>query len=391
MLTLLKNGNVYAPRPLGKADVLIGGARILGIGREINLSCPEVDTDVIDLAGMTVVPGFVDQHVHILGGGGEGGPATMTPEFAAEDALLAGATSVVGCLGADGTSRHVDSLFVRARALECSGLSTYIFTGAYEVPVPTITGSIRTDLVLIDKVIGVGEIAISDHRSSQPTRHELERIAADARMGGLLAGKAGKVHLHVGDGRRGLSMIMDIAETTELPVEQFVPTHVNRSRRLLEEAAALCRAGGFVDLTAMADDDGSATIPAAQAFSTLIELGAPPFRITMSSDGNGSIPRFDRSGRLTGMGVGSVRAVLDSLITMVRDHGIPLERALATITSNVSACYTLKAKGRLDVGADADITVLDKELNVRYVFSMGSLTVKDGMYLSSATQGRMVM
>ena len=52
-------------------------------------------------------------------------------------------------------------------------------------------------------MIGIGELALSDHRSSQPTRDELLRIASDAHVAGMISGKAGIVHLHLGDGERG--------------------------------------------------------------------------------------------------------------------------------------------------------------------------------------------
>ena len=70
-------------------------------------------------------------------------------------------------------------------------------------PPVTFTGSVRDDIVFLDPVIGVGELALSDHRSSQPTQDELLRIASDAHVAGMISGKAGILHLHLGDGERG--------------------------------------------------------------------------------------------------------------------------------------------------------------------------------------------
>ena len=142
----------------------------------------------IDASGKTVLPGFVDGHVHILGGGGEGGPATRAPEISITDIITSGVTTIIGLLGTDGTTRHMESLLAKARGLEIEGITTYILSGSYEIPVVTITKNVRTVLIVIDKVIGAGEIAISDHRSSQPTFQEFSQVAAECRVGGMLGG-----------------------------------------------------------------------------------------------------------------------------------------------------------------------------------------------------------
>ena len=77
---------------------------------------------------------------------------------------------MVGCLGTDGVCRDLKALLAKARSLEEEGISTYIYSGSYEIPVNTITNSCKSDLMLIDKIIGIGEVAISDHRSSQPIK-----------------------------------------------------------------------------------------------------------------------------------------------------------------------------------------------------------------------------
>ena len=110
----------------------------------------------------------------------------------------------------------------KAMQLEEEGISTYMYTGSNQFPIATITGSVRKDVALIPKVIGVGEIAISDHRSSQPGFEELCRVAAEARVGGMIGGKAGLVHLHVGNGRRRLDPVIRMVEETEIPIDQFL-------------------------------------------------------------------------------------------------------------------------------------------------------------------------
>lgn len=152
------------------------------------------------------------------------------------DFVINGITTVVGMRGTDGTSRRQESLFAKIMALETEGLNAYMTTGSYEIPVDTFSGSVRKDIYMMEKVLGTGEIALSDRRSSQPMRAEVERVAADSYVAGLISGKRGFTHFHMGSGHRGLSMLMAIIEETEIPARQFIVTHVNRDRELFEQA-----------------------------------------------------------------------------------------------------------------------------------------------------------
>ena len=163
---LIKNIHVYAPEDVGIKDVLVD-EKIIKIGDNLPV-IEEYDVEVIDGTGKILVPGFIDCHVHILGGGGEGGARTRTPEIMLSDITTAGVTTVVGCLGTDGTTRTMTNLLAKAKGLEEEGISTYVYTGSYQVPVKTLTGSVTDDIILFDKIIGCGEIAISDHLSRFP-------------------------------------------------------------------------------------------------------------------------------------------------------------------------------------------------------------------------------
>ena len=359
-MLLLKNANVYAPEAVGRADILIAAGTVLRV--EPGIELPAKYCEQIDVAGFAAVPGFIDSHVHILGGGGEGGYATRAPELALSDAVRGGITTVVGCLGTDGVTRSSAGLLAKARGLDEEGLSAFIYTGYYAVPVQTMTGSIEGDLLLIDKVIGVGEIAVSDHRSTQPTFDELARVAAEARRGGILSGKAGVVNVHVGDGRRGLSLLRRIVEETEIPITQFVPTHINRNPSLFQEGIEYAKAGGFVDFT-------TSTVPVfleegevkcSAGLRLMLEAGVDGGSITFTSDGQGSLPVFDASGRLRGIGLGRVTSLFAEVRDAVRRDGVPLATALRVITANPAHILKLGGKGRLAPGADADLVLLDE-------------------------------
>jgi len=254
MIKLIKGAKVYSPKYLGVKDVLIVGDRVGAIEDNIDfIENINVEVEIIDGTNKILVPGFIDSHVHILGGGGEGGFKTRTPEITLSDITKGGVTTVVGCLGTDGMSRTMTSLVAKARGLEEEGISTFIYSGSYRIPVTTITGDVMKDIMVVDKVIGVGEIAISDHRSSQPTIEEIKKLVADVRVGGILSGKAGIVNIHLGDGKTMIKPLLDIIENTEIPYTQFLPTHMNRNGELFEEGIKYAKNGGILDFTTSSD------------------------------------------------------------------------------------------------------------------------------------------
>ena len=383
MLLLIKNADVYAPEPGGRCDLLLGGGKILRMEPDIRI--PRKYCEVIEGRNLVAVPGFIDGHVHIMGGGGEGGFATRTPGLPLTDAIQGGVTTVVGCLGTDGYTRHMAGLLAKAKGLEEEGLSTYVYSGSYGIPLRTLMPSLEEDLLFIDKVIGAGEVALSDHRSSQPTFEAFAQVVAMARRGGMLAGKAGLVNVHLGDGPRGLDFLRRILAETELSPSQMLPTHINRNPRLFEEGIAYAKAGGFVDFTtstlAAYLEDGE--IPCGKALRRMLEAGVDLGQITFTSDGQGSLPDWDRNGRLQEISVGRVTSLFPAVRQAVQEEGIPLEQALRVITANPARILKLKAKGHLAPGLDADVVLLDpRDLEVRTVIAKGRLLMKSGKLLA---------
>jgi beta-aspartyl-dipeptidase (metallo-type) len=385
-MLLIHDADIYAPGRAGRADILVAGGRIERIERGISLDATLAER--VDASRWLALPGFIDGHVHVTGGGGEGGYATRTPELVLSDAIRGGVTTVVGCLGTDGVCRSAEALLAKVRALDEEGITAFMWSGDYAVPVRTLTGSIERDLLLIDKVIGAGEVAISDHRSTQPTFEELARIAAETRRGGVLSGKAGVVNVHVGDGHRGLSLLRRIVNDTEIPIAQFLPTHINRNPRLFEEGIAWAKAGGFVDFT-------TSTVPAFLAdgevkcstgLRRMLDAGVPISQVTFTSDGQGSLPNFDAEGRLQGMDVGRVTSLFAEVRDAVRHEGVPLETALAPVTSNPARVLKLRGKGELVAGADADIVFVDPaNLTIAGVIAKGRWLMRDGVPLVKGT------
>jgi beta-aspartyl-dipeptidase (metallo-type) len=374
-LHLLLNAELYDPEPRGRVHLLVGGGRVLWIGREVpGMGVP---VEEHDLEGRRVIPGLVDCHVHLTGGGGEAGPQTRVPPLTLSRMTMGGVTTAIGVLGTDDAIRSPAELVTVARGLNAEGLTAYCMTGGYHVPPVTVTGSVRRDLVLIDLILGVGEVAISDHRSSQPTHEELLRVAADAHVGGLMSGKAGVLHLHVGDGVRGLQPVRDALDRTEIPPSVFHPTHVNRRRTLFDEALALAERGCTVDITSFPVAEDEDAWSAVAALTRYLAAGLPPGRVTVSSDGGGCLPVFDRGGRVVEMDVGSPSSLLETLGRLVA-CGQPLERVLPAFTMNPAQLLRLPRKGHLGVGADADLVVLDDRGGPADVMARGRWHVRTG-------------
>lgn len=388
MLTLIKGAEIYAPHFMGQNDVLISGETIHRIAGTI-AACPEYEVQVIDGSGKYLFPGFIDSHVHILGGGGEGGYHTRTPEVMLTDITTGGVTTVVGCLGTDGTTRTMTALLAKARGLEEEGITTYIYTGSYQIPVHTLTDSVRNDLILIDKVIGTGEIAVSDHRSSQPTKEEFARIVAETRVGGILSGKAGIVNIHMGDGKRMLSFLRAVLEETEIPPTNMIPTHINRSMALMQDGIDYAlHLGGLIDLTTSSDPNflDEDEVKASTGLKLALDAGVPKHQITFSSDGQGSLPVFDQDGRFTGLGVGKVTSLYREFRDAVRVDGVALEQALLPVTKNPASILKLKSKGQIAPGMDADLILADQEtLEIDTVMAKGRVMVAGGQPIVRGT------
>ena len=373
MLTLFKNAETYSPLYIGKKDILAGGKSILAIADHIEP--PQgVEVKIVDCTGLNLVPGLIDSHVHITGGGGEGGPASRMPELEVSMMIDGGVTTVVGCLGTDGITRSVESVLMKVKSLKAKGMSAWMYTGAYQVPPPTITGDIMRDITLIEEVIGVGEIAISDHRSSVPTIAELTKLTGHARVAGMIGGKAGIINMHMGDARDPFRPLHDIVANSEMGYKQFIPTHCNRNDYIFEDAKEYGKKG-FVDITTSSypyykDEE----IKPSTALRLLLESGVPIKHITFTSDACGSLPGFDpETGKLIKIEMGLPDSVLREIKESVTQEGIALEVALQVATSNPADILKLTGKGHIAEGFDADILVMDTDFNIVYLMANGKM------------------
>ncbi len=383
-MILLKKCMVFAPISLGLLDILLGGGRILGVAPTIDPP-RGVGVEMVDCSGLSAIPGLIDAHVHIAGAGGEGGPATRTPEMQLSHMIEAGGTTVIGCLGTDGFTRSFESVLMKVKSLRAQGVSAWMYAGAYQVSTPTLTGDVGRDLSLIDEVIGVGEIALSDHRSSHPSAGELTRLAAHTRVGGMLGGKAGIVNIHMGDAKNPFAPLYSVVENSELSFRQFIPTHINRNHYIFEDAKTYGKQG-VVDITTSSwpyfpDEE----IKPSEAVRLLLEAGVPLEHITMTSDAFGSLPPFDSEGNLIRLEMGLLTSLFNEMCGTELREQLDLSTTLGTVTSNPARVLKISSKGRIRTGADADICLIDSNLNLNSVIALGEWMLRDGQLLRKGT------
>ena len=387
MFVLIKNADIFAPEPLGISSVLISHDKIVWLGKDFPAENTLPDLEIIDAAGKIMIPGIVDGHVHVTGGGGEGGFATRAPELALSDMIKGGVTTVVGLLGTDDVTRSAEALIAKTNAIRAEGMSAWAMTGSYQLPVKSLCGGVREDIALIEPFIGVGEVALSDHRSSQPTFEEFMRLAAAARVGGMLSGKAGVVNVHLGDAPSGLDYLFRAAKT-EIPPSQFIPTHMNRNPELFKEACRYGAMGGYVDLTTSTTpqflEEGE--VECGRALSELLAAGVPARRISFSSDGQGSMPFFDEAGNFAGLTVGHVTSIFETFRSTVKNYDILFEDAVRVVSTTAADHCKLPGKGHIKKGCDADLILMDADsLELDTLFARGRKMMSGGRPLVKGT------
>jgi beta-aspartyl-dipeptidase (metallo-type) len=315
-----------------------------------------VECSVIDASGCIVAPGLIDPHQHLLGGSGEGGFNLQSPEFFIGEIVRWGITSVVGVLGVDTTMKTMAGLLAKVKALAQDGLNAYLWSGGYNVPPTSIMASVRDDILFLDEVIGAGEVAISDARGHDPSPAALARLAHDCYVGGHLSGKAGLLHLHVGEADTRLDPLCAVLDEFNVEPEWLYPTHVARTARLFDQAVGLAKRGMAIDVDTVEED-----LP--RWVKRYREQDGPPECLTVSSDASLTSPRL----------------LYEQLRCCVLEHGMPASEVLALATRNPARVLKLKEKGSLEKGKMGDVLIMEKESwEVVHVLSRGVPMVRDG-------------
>lgn len=361
-------------------DILVEENKIIKVAKinEETLKSMFDSANIIDVNGKHVIPAYIDNHVHITGGGGEKGFASRVPEITLSEIIANGVTTVVGVLGTDTITRSVESLLAKTKALNEEGITAYALTGGYEYPSPTITGSVQKDIAYIKELIGV-KMAISDHRCYNPTKEELIKLMSELRVAALISGKQCCINYHVGWGKGSMDVLMEILDETNIPPFLIRPTHISCTEKVFEQAQELAKRGAYIDITAGTDIHKSVEYILKVRNKGIID------KLTMSSDANGSVPIWDNN-RCIGVKAHTMNGLHTIIKELVINYKIPLDEAIKILTINVAKALDLNNKGEIKEGKDADIIILDKNYDINYVIALGKIMlennkiIKKGMY-----------
>ncbi|EAQ95751.1 amidohydrolase family protein [Congregibacter litoralis] len=382
---VISGAECFDPSPRGHLDLLVAGSEVVAMGESGSFDAVGelAEAERVDARGKLLMPGIVDALTHPCGGGGEGGFGNRTAEIDVETFVRAGVTAPVGALGTDSIGRSLEVLYGNVMGMRRQGLNAFMLSGAYRVPAPSLTGDIARDVYLVSPVVGVGEVAIADHRGTQPTAQELRRLAAETQLGGILAGEGGTVLVHVGAGESRLKLLRDALEGSDLSPSVLYPTHVNRSTALLDEAADWALRGGFVDITVSTTPEliAAGDITSERALRRLLEAGAPAEKITLSSDAGGSLPVYV-DGELVGLTAASPDSLPELLLSLHSENPDLFPVALAGMTRNPAAALKLADAGAIAVGGRADLLLLDPAAGaVESVMAGGQWLLRRGEFL----------
>tara|TARA_R110002050_G_scaffold49886_6_gene115666 strand:- start:10124 stop:11257 length:1134 start_codon:yes stop_codon:yes gene_type:complete len=372
-MLLIKNANMYAPQALGQKDLLIGGGKILAIEDQIDSNKAFT---VWDAQGKTMTPGLVDQHIHIIGAGGKHGFSSMTPEISMTDLISCGSTTVVGLLGTDGSTRGIKTLYAKAKSLEMEGVTAYMYTGYFGLEPMHITSNVQDEMIFIDKVLGC-KIAISDVRSSYPTDLELLHLLRQVRVGGMIAKKKGILHIHLGALNSKIDTLLRIVKDHEFPIENISPTHMARTKDLIDQGIVFAKMGGMIDIST----GGTNYIEPYKAIQYALDQGAGIDYLTFSSDGNAGLDKKDANGKLIGFKRASFQLNLEQAVKLIQD-GLSTSDAFKIVSSNPAKNLGLSQKGEIEIGRDADFCFFDESFQLTEVFSGGKQMMDEGKVIA---------
>lgn len=371
-MKLIKNIQLLSAGKGDLTDILLAGDKIAAIGKSLDTGNLRVER--LDMEGAIATPGLIDIHVHTSGGGGQAGFFSLAPEVRVEDLVRCGTTSVVGLLGTDGFVKQLPQLYAKTMSLRMNKISAYMLTGYYGLPTPTLTDCIANDLIFIDPVIGC-KIAICDDRSSFPSEDDLIRIISQVRLGGFTSAKRGVMHVHLGGLPEGMQVLIDIARRYPSLIDYISPTHTIRTEFLFHQAIEFARMGGMIDIST----GGTQYVEPYQGVLIALKEGVPIRNMTFSSDGNGGVKRVDP---LTGEETYTLAPLhrnLEQVVKLITEGGIPPEEAFLLVTENAARTMSLKNKGKIAVGYDADLCFFDPGYRLCTVVSRGAVMMENGV------------
>lgn len=381
---VIRGAEIFAPEPIGGTSVVAINGRTFALDdavAERTAGLPGIE--MVDAAGLRLVPGLIDQHVHFLGGGDANGPLGRVPELSAAMLLESGITTAVGLLGVDNETRDLRLLLRKAHELRAGGVTAFIYTGGMPLPARHLLDGVCADVSFIDQVIGA-KTAIAERLHPNRSWHDLAELAGQLMRARHMSGKAAVLHCHVGSLPEALAPLERLVSELGMPRDQIVPTHVNRTpdfSPVFAQAVAFARAGGTIDMTCCVSRiDGNPTgVDVPEAVGLCLQEGIALDNLTISTDGNIPATLRDADGNPIGQRTVPPSVLWRDVVRLVREAGLPLEQALRPATVNVARVLGLSArKGRVAPGFDADYALVAPDDTIRMVIAGGRVVYRAG-------------
>lgn len=374
---IIKNGNVFTPDfRFEKADVRIENGAIAEIGSIGG-------EDVLDAEGMYVIPGLIDQHTHGSVGGDWGDGKIEDMRTMSEYYGKNGVTSVAATV----TTLKVEDVEAAMRAIKSFGDEQ-----KREITGARVRG-INLESMFLSKAKKGAHL---EEYLRLPDAELVERL--NEASGGLLRivnvapelegamdfirTLSGRFVISVAHTACGYATALEAREAGARQVTHFF----NAMTSFLHREPGVPGAVFDSDLNAELICDGVHVHPSViravfRLMADRVIMISDSIRACGLSDGEyilGDLPVTVKAGRATlkdGTIAGSAASVMDDLRS-VTSFGVPLEQAVRAATYNPAKTLGIDGRvGRIIPGYDADIVVLDRELNVRNVFIGGKKIV----------------
>jgi dihydroorotase len=384
MNILVKNGHIMDPANSvdGKLDLLVSGGRIAKLGKPGSI--PENGARVIDAAGKLVVPGLVDMHVHLREPGFEYKETIATGTEAAK----AGGFTSVCCMPNTNPVNDNRSVtdFIRAQAKDAA---------ANVYPIAAITkGSKGEELTEMAELHAAGCLAVSD--DGKPVMHAamMRRAMEYSKIFGLLvishcedSSLSGKGVMHEGAvstelGLRGIPRAAeDVMTGRDIALAELTGCRLHIAHVSTAGSVELIRAAKARGVAVSAETCPhyfTLTEEAVRGYNTMAKMN-PPLRTAEDvaaikkglQDGTIDVIATDhaphamdeKSGEFdyAPFGIVGLETALGLTLKLVSEKCITLAEAIKRLSLNPARLMKLD-KGTLSAGADADITIIDPDL-----------------------------
>jgi dihydroorotase len=384
---LLKGGLIVDPATglEQEGDVLLSNGRVERLGANL----PATDSRAIDVAGLLVVPGLIDMHVHLR----EPGREDKETIWSGTRAAARGGFASVICKA--NTELVVDDPavvgFVYSRAIEQGRVNVF--------PVGAITKGLRgKELTGFGSLADAGVVALSDDGACVSDARIMRSALENASSYGLLIISHAEDMALTGHGSVTEGYTSTLMGLEGIPVESEA-TMVARDCLLAEYTGGklhIAHASTLGSLLAIGQaqargvDVSAETAPhyfslteeAVWDYDTSAKMN-PPLRskedrqaviralqddtlaVIASDHAPHTLVEKDTSFQEAAFGIIGLETTLPLIITNLVNAGhLSLRQALAKVTCNPAKRLGLNGKGSLQEGCDADITVIDPKAEI---------------------------